>query len=88
MYPKAYMQPKSRIIAGLLAIFFGWLGVHRFYLGYISIGVLQLIMSLVLSWFTCGTTLLAATVWGFIEGVMILTGNTITVDVDGVPLVE
>src|SRR5579864_5567094 len=33
-----YAAPqKSRLTAGLLGIFLGWLGVHRFYLGYTAI---------------------------------------------------
>tara|TARA_B110000037_G_scaffold30488_1_gene36565 strand:- start:713 stop:925 length:213 start_codon:yes stop_codon:yes gene_type:complete len=33
---------KSRKTAMLLAIFFGYLGIHRFYLGQIGLGVLYL----------------------------------------------
>ena len=33
---------KSQLVALLLCIFFGVLGVHRFYLGYIGIGLLEL----------------------------------------------
>jgi TM2 domain-containing membrane protein YozV len=34
---------KSQLVALLLCIFFGYLGVHRFYLGYIGLGVLELL---------------------------------------------
>lgn len=34
---------KSQLIAGLLCFFLGTLGIHRFYLGYIGIGVIQLL---------------------------------------------
>ncbi len=30
---------KDKNIAGILALFFGWLGVHRFYLGQIGLGI-------------------------------------------------
>jgi len=76
---------KSRLAAGLLGIFLGHLGVHRFYLGYTTIGVVQLLMTLVFSWVTCGITFLAAAVWGVIEGIMILTG-AIACDALGNPL--
>lgn len=36
---------KSRRIAGALGIFFGWLGLHRFYLGFNEIGGFQLGLS-------------------------------------------
>jgi len=37
-------------------------------------------------WFTCGISAIAASVWGLIEGILILTG-TIDRDGDGRPLV-
>lgn len=53
-----YQQPtapygqsqKSKLAAGLLAIFLGYLGIHNFYLGYTSRAVTQLLLSLLLSW--------------------------------------
>jgi len=64
---------KSRLGAGLLGIFLGSLGVHRFYLGFTGIGLAQLLMT-VLSPLTCGLTWLIAAAWGFIEGMLILVG--------------
>ncbi|MBO4422408.1 MAG: TM2 domain-containing protein [Clostridia bacterium] len=37
---------KSKLAAGLLAIFIGALGVHNFYLGYIGKAIIQLLLSL------------------------------------------
>jgi TM2 domain-containing membrane protein YozV len=34
---------RSYILTMLLAFFVGWLGIHRFYTGYIVIGVIQLL---------------------------------------------
>jgi len=68
---------KSKIVAGLLGIFLGSFGIHRFYLGYTGIGVAQIIVSLV----TCGV----GGIWGFIEGIMILVGSMDT-DASGVKL--
>lgn len=68
---------KSRIAAGILGIVLGGLGIHRFYLGYIGIGIAQIAVTLV----TCGIGAL----WGFIEGILILTGS-IDKDAKGQPL--
>src|SRR5262249_2074384 len=47
--PPAVVPPaltnKSKIAAGLLGIFVGGLGVHRFYLGYTSIGLIQIVVT-------------------------------------------
>jgi TM2 domain-containing membrane protein YozV len=53
---------KSRIAAGLFAIFLGGLGIHKFYLGRIGQGVIYLLFS----W-----TLIPCIV-GFIEGITYL----------------
>lgn len=55
----------KKVLAGLLGIFFGGLGIHKFILGYNKEGIILLIATLV----TCG----AASVIGFIEGIIYLT---------------
>jgi len=35
---------KNKIVAGLLALFFGTLGIHKFYLGYMKEGVIMLLV--------------------------------------------
>jgi TM2 domain-containing membrane protein YozV len=80
-YPAAQ---RSRIVAGLLGIVFGWLGAHRFYLGYTAIGVIQLLMGTLLAVFTCGISLVVAVIWGAIEGIICLVGGM--PDADGRPL--
>ena len=77
---------KSKMAAGLLGIFLGALGIHRFYLGYTGIGVAQLLLCL-LGIVTCGITSFIAFVWGLIEGIMILTGS-INTDMQGRPLAD
>ncbi|MFN8395630.1 MAG: TM2 domain-containing protein [Bacteroidia bacterium] len=34
---------KSQLVAFLLCLFLGYLGIHRFYLGYTGIGILELL---------------------------------------------
>ena len=58
---------KSKMAAGLLGVFLGAWGVHRFYLGYTGIGIAQIAVTIV----TCGI----GGIWGFIEGILILTGS-------------
>ncbi|WP_167510469.1 TM2 domain-containing protein [Paenarthrobacter nitroguajacolicus] len=78
-----YPQQKSKIAAGLLGIFLGGLGIHRFYLGYTTIGVIQLVLTIVVGIFTFGLIGL----WGLIEGIMILAGaEYFRRDAQGVPL--
>ena len=78
-----YPQSKSKIAAGLLGIFLGGLGIHRFYLGYTKIGIIQLVLAIVLS--VLGLGFLA--LWGLIEGIMILAGAVyFQRDAHGVPL--
>ena len=73
---------KSKLAAGLLGIFLGSLGVHNFYLGYTGKAVAQLLISLL----TCGFGAVVSGIWGLVEGILILTGSTITTDAKGVPL--
>ena len=40
-------EAKSKLAAGLLGIFLGSFGVHRFYLGFIGIGIAQIAVTLV-----------------------------------------
>ncbi|MEG1442324.1 MAG: TM2 domain-containing protein [Oscillospiraceae bacterium] len=76
----AYGVPqRSRLVAGLLGILLGSLGVHSFYLGYTTRGILQILVTII----TCGI----GAVWGFIEGIMILV-KSINVDADGIPLYD
>lgn len=71
-------ERKSKLAAGLLGIFLGAFGVHRFYLGYTTIGVVQIIVTI--------CTFGLGGVWGFIEGILIVAGTTITTDAQGRPL--
>ena len=65
---------KSRIAAGLLQIIFPAFGIGRIYLGYVGIGIAQII----LAFFCCGV----GAIWGVIDGIYILCGGTKT-DADG-----
>jgi len=65
-YGRPYSD-KSKIAAGLLQIFLGGFGIGRFYLGYVGIGIAQIIVTVI--------TLGLGAIWGFIDGILILVGN-------------
>ena len=71
---------KSKLVAGLLGIFLGTLGIHNFYLGYTTKAIIQLVASLVGGAITCGIATIGIWIWALIEGIMILTGK---ISVDG-----
>ncbi len=72
---------KSKVAAGLLGIFLGYLGIHNFYLGFTGKAVTQLLMSVL----SCGILAPISALWGLIEGILLLTGS-IKVDAKGNPL--
>ena len=76
---------KSKMAAGLLAIFLGYLGVHNFYLGYTKKAVIQLLVSL-LGAFLFGLGPLAMSIWAIVEAVNIFQGKI--TDADGNTLSE
>jgi len=73
----ADFSQRSRVAAGILGLLLGWLGVHRFYLGNIGIGIIQIIVTII--------TFSLGGVWGFIEGVIIISGAPWR-DAEGKPL--
>ena len=83
--PPAY-SGKSKVAAGILALFLGTFGIHNFYLGYTSKGLIQLLGSFL----SCGFLAVPIAIWAFIEGILILTARPGEppwgVDATGVPL--
>lgn len=76
----ALYSSRNRWIAGALAILLGPFGVHRFYMGFIGIGILQ--AALTVCSFLALMPLVA--VWAFIEGILCFCG--VMRDIDGLPL--
>ena len=68
------ISKKDKTTAGILGILLGGLGIHRMYMGYVGIGLLQLVVTI----FTFGL----GSLWGFIEGILILVQDDWT-DSDG-----
>lgn len=82
----AYLEPpkavKYKYLAAVLALFLGWTGAHRLYLGFYRLAFMQLTLTAVL--YITGLPGFAA-LWGFIEGVL-LFGGQINQDAKGRPL--
>lgn len=62
--PSAPRQENKKVVAGILAILVGVLGIHKFYLGYTKEGIIQILLSAL-----CGVGALI----GLIEGIIYLT---------------
>jgi hypothetical protein len=67
-------QPKDWLVALLLSIFLGTLGVDRFYMGYVGLGILKLL------------TFGGCCIWWLIDVILIATGSL--KDAQGRPLVK
>jgi len=60
---------KSKEVTGLLCIFLGWLGIHDFYVGKTTLGVVKLVLTcLIVSSFIVG-------IWVIIDLICILSGS-------------
>jgi TM2 domain-containing membrane protein YozV len=59
----------KKVIAGVLAILLGSLGIHKFYLGYTKAGIIMLAISVV----TCGFGATVVWIIALIEGITYLT---------------
>ena len=63
------MGGDKKILAGILAIVVGALGVHKFVLGYTTEGVIMLLISVL----SCGMLAVIPSIIGIVEGIMYLT---------------
>lgn len=60
---------EKKVVAGVLAILLGSLGIHKFYLGYTTAGLIMLLCTVL----TCGFVGTVMAVIGVIEGIIYLT---------------
>ena len=79
--PFAAGAPKQWIVAVILAFFLGTLGVHNFYLGYTTKGIIQLVLTItVIGIFVSGP-------WALIDFIMlIMRSGSYATDAQGQPL--
>ncbi|MBD5657800.1 MAG: TM2 domain-containing protein [Candidatus Eremiobacteraeota bacterium] len=58
------LSSRSKVTAGILGLLLGSFGVHRFYLGFTTIGVIQILVTIcTIGW---------GGIWGTVEGILIL----------------
>ena len=70
--PAPAQNEKQKLVAGLLAIFLGWLGIHKFYLGYQKEAIIMLCVGII-GFLLCGIGTTIASIVGIIEGIIYLT---------------
>jgi TM2 domain-containing membrane protein YozV len=63
---------EKKVVSGILGILLGWLGIHKFYLGYNTEGIIMLVIGLA-GWLLCGIPTVVVSVIGIVEGVLYLT---------------
>ena len=63
----------KKLAGGLLGIFLGAFGIHKFVLGYTTSGVIMLVVSVAGGVVTCGIASFVMGVIGLIEGIIYLT---------------
>ena len=77
--PEELGPPKSAVAAGLLQLFFGWLGLGRFYIGSLGIALTQLILGIlgILLWVVLMGWIIQIplAIWAFIDAILMFSGN-------------
>ena len=63
----------KKLAAGLLGIFLGAFGIHKFVLGYSNAGIIMLAVSLAGGIVTCGIATSVMGIIGLVEGIIYLT---------------
>lgn len=71
-------MPKSRLAYILLAVFLGEFGIHNFYAGYNSKGLVQLLITAL----SCGALSIVSWIWAIVDLI------TVTTDANGIPMLE
>lgn len=64
---------EKKVPAGILGILLGAFGVHKFYLGYNTEGIIMLVVTLVVGGVTCGVGASIMGIIGLVEGIIYLT---------------
>lgn len=85
------MQQKSKLRAALFGFLLGGVGVHSFYLGYKTKGIIHIVLYCVgvalavipyVGWFIAVPTAIANSVWALVEAIQIVANKNF-VDANG-----
>ncbi|MBM1105568.1 NINE protein [Aurantibacter crassamenti] len=63
----------KKLLAGIIAVVLGSLGIHKFILGYQKEGIIMLVVTLLVGGITCGIGASLMGIIGLIEGIIYLT---------------
>lgn len=74
-YAQSFYGSKDHVAAGLLALFLGWLGLHKFYLGYNTQGFILLGVSILGGLFTFSLATWVVWIIAVVEGIIYLSKN-------------
>ena len=72
-YQSGSTAPKEKMVAGLLGIFLGSLGIHKFYLGYTTEAIIMLAVTIAGGFISLGIASGVMGIIGLIEGIINLT---------------
>jgi len=80
VYEDVFVSDKKRLLAFLLAFFFGVFGVHRFYVGKVGTGILMVLLDLTL------IGLAVTGIWSLVDAIIIACGEF--TDAEGAKLID
>lgn len=72
-------KTKSKVVAAILAFFLGCYGIDQFYLGFVTTGIIRIVVTFL-------TSGIGGIIWGILDCVRIATGS-IKVDAKGNPII-
>lgn len=70
---REFKQENKKLLAGILALLLGPLGIHKFVLGYITEGIIIILGSIIIFFFTCGLGFHIPFIITLVEGIIYLT---------------
>ncbi|MCR4671883.1 MAG: TM2 domain-containing protein [Lachnospiraceae bacterium] len=70
--PVVPVRNKSKVVAGILGILLGGIGIHKFYLGYKKAGLIMLLVTIICAFIGLGFIARIVSIVGLAEGIIYL----------------